>query len=210
MIYSGQYHSSAAATAALAKLKHPFPAAKVIAVRPVGRSSKVLTTTSYGTATRSPASSPHRRDRVRRQGRQQDSKEINELRASSEGLPDAVSVRDRAASQATPTAAQDADAAPATDPELLAQRDRLVERFAIMQSELGGLFYEMAIRDHVRMEVLIPKAAELQRVDAELGQLERLIETGSSSVGGHCPACGAVYARGAAFCAQCAHPLTAP
>ncbi len=93
------------------------------------------------------------------------------------------------------------------DPELVAQRDRLVERFAHMQSELGGLFYEMAIRDHVRMEVLIPKAAELQRVDAELAQLERMIDSGSSSVGGQCPACGAVYARGAAFCAQCAHPL---
>lgn len=100
--------------------------------------------------------------------------------------------------------------ATATDPELLAQRDRLVERFAIMQSELGGLFYEMAIRDHVRMDVLIPKAAELQRVDAELGQLERIIESGSSNVGGQCPSCQAVHARGAAFCAQCAHPLTAP
>lgn len=108
------------------------------------------------------------------------------------------------------TTAEDAGAPPAPDPELLAQRDRLVERFAIMQSELGGLFYEMAIRDHVRMEVLIPKAADLQRVDAELGQLERIIESGSSKAGGNCPACGAVYAHGAAFCAQCARPLTAP
>ncbi len=98
----------------------------------------------------------------------------------------------------------------ATDPELLAQRDRLTERFAIMQSELGGLFYEMAIRDHVRMDVLIPKAAELQRVDSELGQLERIIESGSASAGGQCPSCQAVHAHGAAFCAQCAHPLTAP
>ncbi len=106
--------------------------------------------------------------------------------------------------------AEDAASRPATDPELVAQRDRLVERFAIMQSELGGLFYEMAIRDHVRMDVLIPKAAELQRVDAELGQLEQIIESGSSKVGGECPACGATYARGAAFCAQCAQPLTAP
>lgn len=95
------------------------------------------------------------------------------------------------------------------DPELLAQRDRLTERFAIMQSELGGLFYEMAIRDHVRMEVLIPKAAELQRVDAELGQVERMIESGASSAGGSCPACGALYPRGAAYCGQCAQPLTA-
>jgi hypothetical protein len=111
---------------------------------------------------------------------------------------------------AAATQANGAPTAPVTDPELLAQRDRLVERFAIMQSELGGLFYEMAIRDHVRMDVLIPKAAELQRVDAELGQLERIIESGSSNVGGQCPSCQAVHARGAAFCAQCAHPLTAP
>ena len=105
---------------------------------------------------------------------------------------------------------ENAGATPAPDPELLAQRDRLVERFAIMQSELGGLFYEMAIRDHVRMEVLIPKAAELQRVDAELGRLELMIESGNFAVGGECPACGAVYARASAFCAQCAHPLGAP
>jgi hypothetical protein len=108
------------------------------------------------------------------------------------------------------TTAEEPGAPAAADPELTAKRDRLVERFAIMQSELGGLFYEMAIRDHVRMEVLIPKAAELQRVDAELGQLERIIESGSSKVGGECPECRAVYARGAAFCAQCAHPLATP
>ena len=107
-----------------------------------------------------------------------------------------------------------APAAPATsaaDPELLAQRDRLTERFAVMQSELGGLFYEMAIRDHLQIEILMQRAAELQRVDGELGQLQRLLESGSESgVGGNCPACGALYARGAAFCAQCATPITAP
>ncbi len=95
-----------------------------------------------------------------------------------------------------------------SDAELEAQRDRLTERFAVMQSELGGLFYEMAIRDHIRMEVLVEKAAALQRVDAELGQLERMLESGESAIGGTCPGCGAVYARGAAFCAQCASPLT--
>jgi hypothetical protein len=94
--------------------------------------------------------------------------------------------------------------------DLLQQRERLTERFAVMQSELGGLFYEMAIRDHVRMDVLIPKAAALQRIDAELGQVERLLETGNSTVGGTCPSCGSIYPRCAAFCAQCAHPLTQP
>ena len=95
------------------------------------------------------------------------------------------------------------------DPELLAQRDRLTERFAMMQSELGGLFYEMAIRDHVRLEILMQKAAELQRLDAELGQLELLIEGGAPTIGGSCSKCGAVYAPGAAYCAQCANPLMA-
>jgi hypothetical protein len=90
--------------------------------------------------------------------------------------------------------------------ELLAERDRLIERFALQQSELGGLFYEMAIRDHVQMDVLIAKAAALQRLDAELAQLE-LLRDGSGSIGGQCPSCGATYARGAAFCSQCATSL---
>jgi hypothetical protein len=102
-----------------------------------------------------------------------------------------------------------ARASPPADPELLAQRERLTQRFSVMQSELGGLFYEMAIRDHLRIEILMHRAAELQRVDAELGQLERMLEDGGPGAGGNCSACGAVYARGAAFCAQCAQPLTA-
>jgi hypothetical protein len=106
--------------------------------------------------------------------------------------------------------ATDRHSPPAGAGDLLAQRERLVERFAIMQSELGGLFYEMAIRDHVRIEVLMPKAAELQRLDAELGQIERLIESGDSAVGGKCGACGATYARGSAFCSQCARDLRSP
>jgi hypothetical protein len=107
------------------------------------------------------------------------------------------------------TPAPPAAAGRAPDPELLAQRERLIEQFAVVQSELGGLFYEMAIRDHVRMDVLLGKAAALQRLDGELGQIERLLESDGVAVGGDCPACGALYARGAAFCAQCAKPLTA-
>lgn len=108
-----------------------------------------------------------------------------------------------------PVAAPPALLPPPVDPELETQRERLTERFAVMQSELGGLFHEMAIRDHIRMDVLIQKAAELQRVDAELGQLERVLDRGGAGVGGTCGNCGALYARGAAFCAQCATPLSA-
>jgi hypothetical protein len=61
--------------------------------------------------------------------------------------------------------------------DLAARRERLTERFAVLQSELGGTFYEMAIRDHVRMDVLMRKAAALQAVDAELAQVQRLLHS---------------------------------
>jgi hypothetical protein len=104
--------------------------------------------------------------------------------------------------------------APAPDPELVSERDRLIERMTIMQSELGGLFYEMAIRDHVRMDVLVGKAAELQGLDLELADLERRLkerrpdgDPALSSAAGHCPACGAPSLPDAAYCSQCAHAL---
>ena len=97
---------------------------------------------------------------------------------------------------------------PPPDRALLAKRDRLVERFTAMQLDLGGAFYEMTIRDHVRADVLTRKAAELQRVDAELRQVEQILKSGDSSAG-KCPACNALYAPGAAFCWQCGTSLLA-
>ena len=98
---------------------------------------------------------------------------------------------------------------PAADPELGAARERLTERFALMQSELGGLFYEMAIRDHVQMDVLIEKAAALQRVDAELAQIEHLAKRGRRPpLAGIARTVGRVHARGAAFCCTARHLLT--
>ncbi len=91
--------------------------------------------------------------------------------------------------------------------ELVAQRDRLLEKFTIMQADLGGAFYEMAIRDHVRMDVLTRKAAELQRVDAELLSVERVLELERSDAAGMCPSCGSPYGHGVRFCAQCGHSL---
>jgi hypothetical protein len=112
--------------------------------------------------------------------------------------------------QTTPPAAgADDHAATGPDPELLAQRDRLTERFALLQSELGGLFYEMAVRDHVDLEVLVGRASALQRVDAELAQVEYLLSEKGQAVGGQCPSCGSDYVRGAAFCSRCASPLLA-
>jgi hypothetical protein len=93
------------------------------------------------------------------------------------------------------------------DKELVAQRDRLLEKFTVMQADLGGAFYEMAIRDHVRLDVLTRKAAELQRVDAELTAAERLLDVERSDAAGHCPACGSPFAHGVRFCAQCGSSL---
>jgi hypothetical protein len=91
--------------------------------------------------------------------------------------------------------------------ELRAQRDRLLEKFTIMQSDLGGAFYEMAIRDHVRLDVLTRKAAELQRVDLELQEAERRLELERADAAGICPACSAPYGHGVRFCSQCGTAL---
>ncbi|HEX3239356.1 MAG TPA: hypothetical protein VHR18_04385 [Solirubrobacterales bacterium] len=93
--------------------------------------------------------------------------------------------------------------------ELVAQRDRLLEKFTVMQADLGGAFYEMAIRDHLRIDVLTRKAAELQRVDAELTAAERTLDIERSDAAGHCPNCGSPFMHGVRFCAQCGGSLSA-
>jgi len=98
-------------------------------------------------------------------------------------------------------------AKPEESAELLAQRDRLLEKFTVMQADLGGAFYEMAIRDHVRLDVLTRKAAELQRVDAELLAVERVLELERADAAGLCPGCGAPFGHAVRFCAQCGHAL---
>lgn len=96
---------------------------------------------------------------------------------------------------------------PAENTELRAQRDRLLEKFTVMQADLGGAFYEMAIRDHVRLDVLTRKAAELQRVDAELLAVERMLELERSDAAGLCGSCGSPYGAADRFCPQCGSSL---
>jgi len=99
--------------------------------------------------------------------------------------------------------------APPENKELVAQRDRLLEKFTVMQADLGGAFYEMAIRDHVRLDVLTRKAAELQRVDAELLAAERQLELERTDAAGHCPTCNSPFGRADRFCPQCGSSLVA-
>jgi hypothetical protein len=93
--------------------------------------------------------------------------------------------------------------------DLAERRGELARQLAILQFDLGGLAYEMARRDHFRLDVIVRQAAKLQEVDAELGEVERLLRLDEAAAGGSCSACGALHARGAGFCWQCGTVLVA-
>ncbi|MBA2523519.1 MAG: hypothetical protein H0V25_09335 [Solirubrobacterales bacterium] len=92
--------------------------------------------------------------------------------------------------------------------KLQAQRDELAREFVGLQWDLGGIAYEMASRDHFRVDVLTRRAAKLQQVDSALGQAERMLRLEREGIAGACPSCGGVQARGAVFCWQCGEQLT--
>ena len=118
----------------------------------------------------------------------------NERRWSREARPNT-----RATSPPAP-----ADAgAPRRAPSCAAAR-RLTERFALMQSELGGAFYEMAIRDHVRLDVLIARPPSCSGSTPSCGARAGCSRPRRRRHGGHCPSLRCPSARGAAFCPQCA------
>lgn len=91
--------------------------------------------------------------------------------------------------------------------DLVRRRDQLSARVAELQWDLGGLAYEMAIRDHVRVDVLVRRAATLQGVDGELGEVERLLRMEQTGTAGSCPSCGAPHSSGAVYCWQCGRAL---
>jgi hypothetical protein len=112
----------------------------------------------------------------------------------------------------------DADATVATAPvsaascaetmvDLTKRRDQLSARVAELQWDLGGLVYEMAIRDHVKVDVLVGRAAMLQDVDSELAEVERILRTEETGSAGTCPGCAAPHSSGAVYCWQCGHAL---
>ena len=91
--------------------------------------------------------------------------------------------------------------------DLRRRRDELNARVAELQWDLGGLVYEMAIRDRIRTDVLIQRAAVLQDTDAELGEVERILRLEETSTAGACNNCGAPHSIGASFCWQCGQPI---
>jgi hypothetical protein len=93
--------------------------------------------------------------------------------------------------------------------DLRARRHELARTVAELTYDLGGLTYEMAIRDHFRLDVLARRAAALQEVDGQLAEAERMLAAGEQGIAGQCRACGSDHSRGAVYCWRCGQPLLA-
>lgn len=91
--------------------------------------------------------------------------------------------------------------------DLQRRRDQLVARVAELQWDLGGLVYEMTIRNRIQVEVLVKRAVVLQDADAELNEVERIVRMEETGTAGSCASCGAPHSSGATFCWQCGKPL---
>lgn len=91
--------------------------------------------------------------------------------------------------------------------DLQRRRDQLVARVAELQWDLGGLAYEMTIRNSIKVEVLVKRAVELQDADAELSEVERIVRMEETGASGSCGSCGAAHSSGATFCWQCGNSL---
>ncbi|MBI2692365.1 MAG: zinc ribbon domain-containing protein [Solirubrobacterales bacterium] len=91
--------------------------------------------------------------------------------------------------------------------DLERRRAQLSAKVAELQWDLGGLTYEMASRNRMRPDVLVKRAAELQEVDAELGEIERILRMERTGVAALCLTCGAPHSAGAVYCWQCGTSL---
>ena len=91
--------------------------------------------------------------------------------------------------------------------DLERRRDTLKARVAEMQWDLGGLVYEMAIRDRIHVDVLVKRAALLQDADSELAEIERILRLEHSATAGACASCEAPHSTGASYCWQCGQPI---
>jgi hypothetical protein len=97
--------------------------------------------------------------------------------------------------------------APKRTIDLETRRDQLTARVAELQWDLGGLVYEMAVRDRIRVDLIVKRAAQLQDVDAELSEIERILAVERSGTAGTCANCGAPHSSNASYCWQCGQPI---
>ncbi len=139
--------------------------------RPTTRRSRTSTPARARTTRRSPRSCPRRSGpAASRRPRTTSPPAAARTSRTSDERADRSPARPPRGAQAAPAAAPRLQA----HAELRARRDALAEEVAELTWDLGGLTYEMAIRDHFRLDVLIRRAAALQERDAELGEVERL------------------------------------
>ena len=93
--------------------------------------------------------------------------------------------------------------------DLERRREQLVAKVAELQWDLGGLVYEMTVRNSIDVEVIVKRAVPLQDADAELGEVERILRMEQTGTAGVCNSCGAPHSTGATFCWQCGKPILA-
>jgi hypothetical protein len=93
--------------------------------------------------------------------------------------------------------------------DLKRRREQLAARVAELQWDLGGLVYEMAVRNSIDVELIVKRAVLLQDADAELSEVERILRIDETGAAGSCSGCGAPHSNGATFCWQCGKPLLA-
>src|SRR5262249_36099220 len=91
--------------------------------------------------------------------------------------------------------------------DLERRRDQLIARVAELQWDLGGLVYEMAIRNNIKVDVLVKRAVALQDADAELSEVEGIVRSEETGTAGMCVSCSAPHSSGATYCWQCGKPL---
>ncbi|HVC08164.1 MAG TPA: hypothetical protein VND98_11345 [Solirubrobacterales bacterium] len=115
----------------------------------------------------------------------------------------AQTVTPQAAGPTAPSAAHGSDLVV----DLERRRDQLTGRVAELQWDLGGLVYEMAIRNRIRVDLLVQRAAALQDADAELSEVERIVRMEQTGTAGTCSSCGAPHSSGATYCWQCGNSL---
>ena len=114
-------------------------------------------------------------------------------------------LREKSGPVATPSSSVSAGEAGTVD--LGRRRDKFTARFVELQWDLGGLVYEMAIRNRIRVDILVQRAAVLQDTDAELGEVERILHMEQTGTAGTCASCGAPHSSGAGYCWQCGQPI---
>ena len=66
---------------------------------------------------------------------------------------------------------------------------------AELQWDLGGLVYEMVVRNSIDVEVIVKRAVPLQDADAELSEVERILRMEETGTAGSCTGCGAPHSQ---------------